>query len=224
MNSDFTTAVMRAVARDNTPNVQRALKEAATNRVNQIIVDAAKTMKAEFEKDEVTQEIDGGITASNSSGTLSGGEGKPYENLTSFIGFYEGTRPTDEIRKRLDPTNEDGPRIIKTEKVNNGNVPTYRLTVRAVDIEALHDATPLPWGEKGGPSWAEGIEKGIPGFAQFLNKATSSPKPSHSGGGIQVERTVRNAEYAPPSNGYLSRIFNNFLKSISAPSYRQRNR
>ncbi len=76
----------------------------------------------------------------------------------------------------------------------------------------------MPWGE--GMSWAQKIETYIPGFAFFL--ARSEEPASRSGGGIQAKgpdgqlRKVRNAEYRAPKDGYLTRLFTDFLARVKS--------
>ena len=48
---------------------------------------------SEFNSHAVTKEIDAGASSSNVSGTLGG-----YGNLFSFIGFLDGSNPTQAVR------------------------------------------------------------------------------------------------------------------------------
>ena len=57
-------------------------------------------MIQEFEQHPISKEIDGGITAYNTSETLNG-----VTNLYSFIGFNSGDRPLEPIKQELQKIN-----------------------------------------------------------------------------------------------------------------------
>lgn len=180
---------------------------------------AVEEMKREFLSHPVTQEIAGGAGAPNVSGTLEApfredGANSTPANLWGFIGFdaaelgLEGALKP--ILDRLDPSNPDGPKVVFQDR-DKSNL-TYSYLIKAPNEEAIYNDTPLPWLSKGGPSWVQRIEQGIPGVGQFLNKSLGDP-PSRSSGGIQVQATLRSGRYRPTS--YLSRILNNFLRRAS---------
>lgn len=198
------------------------LKAVATQRANVLFEDSVVKLQAEFEESEVTQEIDGGIGASNISDTLRGGAAP--ENLYSFIGFPNGEDglPTDAIRKRLDPAHPDGPKIKLEAKDTQRGIWRFRVIAPGgADREKLWKATPLPWAK--GLSWAQKIETGIMGFAHFLARFTKS-KASRSGGGVQVAPTVRAASYTPPAKGYINTFINRFIERIKDADKTGRNR
>ena len=197
----------------------RACQKAAANRAQVVFDDAVTGLKKEFEESEITQEIDGGIASKNLSGTLKGGEAP--ENLFSFIGFEEGVQPTEEIRKRLDPEHKDGPKLKYSGKVKSDSL-QYKFTISAPDKKAIFSATPLPWAT--GMSWAQKIERSIPGFTKFLPKFMTS-KNSRSGGGVQVKSDLRGARFSPPKDGYITGMITNFterVKSYSKGGWRKR--
>jgi hypothetical protein len=76
-------------------------------------------------------------------------------------------------------------------------------------VKEIFEMTPLPWAQ--GRSWAEGIEKGISNFGQFLAKGGDK---SRSGGGIQSENFVSSAEFLPKP--YITPMIANFEKCISS--------
>jgi hypothetical protein len=211
-----------SIAKDAGPT-QAALKSIATKRATTIFNDGVIGLKKDFEESKVTQEIDGGIGASNISNTLDGGPAP--DNLFSFIGFEEGDQPTEPIRKAMDPSSPHGPKLgpgIKTQDVKQ---PTYTFQVKAPDLEAIYAQTPLPWGD-GGMSWAEQIERdnGIPDFARFLARDTES-KRSRSGGGLQAKGDLPSrggAQQKAPEQGYLTRMVLDFIASMNTKSYKQR--
>lgn len=187
------------------------LYAAAAQRAKQVFNDAVIGMQQEFEEHPVTREIDGGISADNISETLLGGDGP--QNLTSFIGFPEGSHPTEPIRRRLSPTSADGPKLSRGVNVST-TAPRWEFTADITRTrKSIYANTPIPWAP--GLSWAEKIETDIPGFAHFLDKYMESDR-SRSGGGIQVEGEVRQADFTPPVNGYMDKIFEDFLDQIRA--------
>ena len=213
--------IIRAVARS--VNGQGKLKAAATQRFKVIFDDSVKGMQKEFEADPVTRELDGGVDASNISETLGGG-GAP-DNLFSFIGFDEGSKPTQPIREALDPKSRSGPKLGPTVQLPNASngLPVYGCQVSGPKINEIYAQTPIPWGP--GMSWAEKIETDIPGLARFLARYTTTP-PSHSGGGLQAKGDLPSrdgARFTPPEKGYLSRIFSNFAEAVHRFT-KQRNR
>ncbi len=202
-----------ALAKDSTGK----LKAAATQRAAQVFNSSFLQMQKDFESHPVTQEIDQGVSASNISNTLLGREGP--QNLTAFIGFKESNgSPVDAIRKVIYAANKrtnGGPTLGDGVKLS-GNVPKWTFRVSAPDPEKVYGATPMPWGQ-GSISWSEGIERGIPGFAQFLDQYMESDR-SRSGGGIQIHKgEVRpGASYRPPEGGYLTPILTSFIDRIKS--------
>lgn len=149
----------------------------------------------ELDNHAVTQEIEAGPSASNTSGTL-GGRG----NLFSFIGFNAGADPITPIRVAFD-------QIILTSTMirRDGSAESYVMSPSADDIFRI---TPLPWAD--GRSWAEGIEKGIANLGNFLNKPTEE---SRSGGGIQSKNSVSGANFRPVP--YIKDMISNFDQKIN---------
>lgn len=178
---------------------------------------AVQAMKDEWQIHPVTNEIAGGVGASNISNTLEGSfrekEGDVAPNLWGFIGFDAKGGVTPEgalepIERRLNPSDPDGPKMMYEGRDKDHLV--YRFRVAAPNEEALFNdkATHLFWAE--GISWIKRIEQGMPGINHFLNVERTS---SRSGGGIQVPGTVRQGRFKPTS--YMSKIFNNFLRRAS---------
>jgi hypothetical protein len=192
---------------------KRQLAQAARQRAeSEIFVPAAKELQNTFESHPVTQEIAGGISASNISDTLAGivdGEGK---NLYSFIGFEAGDDPIDKIRPYFDYQSPVGPKLnfLSQRKINVRSTSlTIFLSVTYPDLNTLYGLTPMPWAN--GLSWADRIEKGIPNLQQFLN--TFDSLKSRSGGGIQVKNPLRSASFK--SRPYLSEIIKVFIKNFA---------
>lgn len=152
-----------------------------------------REMVEEFLNHPVTVEIKNGPYAENTSGTLEG-----YGNLFSFIGFDEGDNPTDVIEGLLNLSEiERGP------DAKDGFV----MRIYIPSKEQIFAETPLKWAT--GRSWAEGIERGISGFGQYLNTEAIN---SHSGTGIQIETKVRKGKYKKTQ--YISALLKKYLKKF----------
>jgi len=149
----------------------------------------------EFLNHPVTQEIKGGINASNISGTLNN-----ITNLYSFIGFDEGTDPIQPIEELLEKSNY---RIMYNS--NSGQSTVIFDIPTAAQIFAI---TPMPWAV--GRSWARGIETGISGLGYYLKKV----KNSRSGLGIQstIEQARTGASFK--NTKYISDLINRFSKDL----------
>lgn len=174
---------------------------------------AVTAMQSDFERHRITQEIAGGLGSDNVSQTLEAPfreddeKGDTVANLWGFLGFQgspgEALIP---IRQRLDPRHPQGPKMVYRGR--DKDQLHYRYEIRAPDEDAIYNDTPLPWLERGGPSWVKRIEQGVPGIGHFLN--VSGRPTSRSGGGIQVEGKLRSGRYRPTR--YFSEILNNFLR------------
>lgn len=147
----------------------------------------------EFNNHPVTVEIDGGISASNISGTLNG-----LTNLYSYIGFDAGQDPIAPIKKELEKIN------ITYTTLNNGTM-VYKIDFPSA--ESIFKVTPMPWAE--GRSWARGIEQGISGIGFYLK----SVKNSRSGLGIQSQKQVRSG-FRFRNTKYISALINKYKEKI----------
>ncbi len=191
----------------NSKQADEILKNAAQNRANQVFEQAVEELQQNFEESPITLELEGGIESKNISNTLMGGD-EP-ESLYAFIGFPRGENPTQIIREQLNINVDGGPQIKFAGKESGKNV--YKFEISAPDLIKIYEKTPLPWAP--GLSWAEGIEKGIPGFNHFLAFFTNKSN-SRSGGGLQVKNEMRGNSYIPPAYGYLSNMVDDFLMKI----------
>lgn len=192
------------------PN-EAGLRAIATEKATEIFDAAVEELKNDFDKSEVTQELDRGVGSPNISETLRGGDAT--ENLYSFIGF-DGSAETDEIRDMLDPSDPNGPKLRLRGKEKRRASIRYQFLVDTPNEEAIWQATPMPWAED--MSWAKKIEEGIQGFGSFIAKEAG-----RSGGGIQAKvkgtdqpAPLRDASYVPPADGYIQTMFRKFLARI----------
>jgi len=150
----------------------------------------------EFALHPVTLEIEGGAGEKNISGTLG-----DYGNLFTFIGFSEGTSPTELVRKFLISA-------IKMKRVpskSNLNV-NYSITVPSLsDFKVAK----MPW--EGGSNWVQSVEVGVSGFNYFMSKASNV---SRSGQGIQIDNRLRSIGKSANIK-YMSKIINDFKRRIA---------
>ena len=153
----------------------------------------------QFDDHEVTVEINAGAGTTNVSNTL-GGQG----DLFSFIGFDEGTRPTDAVRKVIESETE---LIISSAPARlDGTSIVYKFNLK-IPTASIEAASPLPF--ESGQSWVTGITKGISGFSQYLAGYFSS---SRSGGGVQSANIVRSGGFN--TREYISEVYRNFAASF----------
>ena len=158
--------------------------------------EAQQKMIQDFESHPVTQEIDSGPEGYNQSGTLGG-----YGNLYSFIGFEEGMDPLAAIRRLLKKA-----LTIRAIPSNHKSM-IMQFEVTLPSKEDLFNATPMPW--QSGRSWAEGIERGISGLGNYINRTSFS---SRSGEGGQTKNRIRGGQFR--NTKYLSAILVELQKNI----------
>lgn len=147
----------------------------------------------EFDNHKITQEIEAGPNASNTSGTLNG-----KGNLFSFIGFNKNSDPVSLLRQNIKKGFS-----ISTKKITNG----FRFLISYPSFEELKKATPMPW--ETGNSWIQGIENGISGFSNYMYKRFSEGR---SGAALQSNNTLRDGSFN--RTNYISGMINNFIKRI----------
>ena len=173
--------------------------KAYQKEINRVIDQQFNKIKNEFIEEfmnhPITQEIQGGISATNSSGTLGG-----ITNLYSFIGFDEGTDPIRPIEELLKKSNY---RVLFNNRSAEATV-IFHIPTAA----QIFEITPMPWAI--GRSWARGIETGISGLGYYLKKT----KNSRSGLGIQsTSQQVRSGVMFKNSK-YISDLINRFNKEL----------
>jgi len=186
-------------------NVQKAVQETsafedkAEEVVKENYLDSKEKFMEDFENHPVTQEIEGGATASNSSNTLNG-----IGNLFSYIGFYASQAPIQELRDLLDKSFS----FKKGRRSKNGS----KFIITYPDIETIKKDTPMPW--EGGRSWVVGIERGISGFGNYIYKTFAGGR---SGEGVQAANKVRGSSFKRVR--YMSEMIKMFVNSIKKWKY-----
>jgi len=190
--------IAKSVTRKTLKEIQNAVpREASYTRgikqaIEKKVKSAQQNLLKSFEKHPVTAEIQGGISASNLSGTL-GGTG----NLFTYIGFSSGDKPLAILRILLE----------KYEIRYHHTKGRTKINITVPTTSELFKATPMPWAT--GRSWAKGIETGISGLGRYLYQDSAR---SRSGGAVQVKGRLRAGKFSNTS--YLSSLLNNYYKEI----------
>jgi hypothetical protein len=173
-------------------NVQKLVRSIVEKEVNK----QKNIFEKEFENHPVSQELSGGESSSNISGTLGG-----YGNLFSFLGFSQGSDPINPVKN-----------LIKKISVNRNiksRTNSFEATVNVPSKEEFGAVARMPW--EAGRSWLLDIERGISGLGSYLYGRFQN---SRSGSGIQSKYNYSNRVYRPVK--YFSQVYNNFLKRIKA--------
>jgi hypothetical protein len=170
--------------------------------VEEYVEKSKDEMVNEFLNHPVTKEIDNGPEASNISSTL-GGEG----NLFSYIGFEEGSEPTDSVKEIL----ENSVKVTNRPAVSvSGKNIKISFPVSGPTMGEIESETPMPF--EGGKSWVSGVEKGISGFSYYIFRKFIQN--SRSSTGIQSDSPVRVGSFKP--SPYLSAILKRFYSKVNA--------
>jgi hypothetical protein len=196
------------------------IKEVDSIIRKQLFEPKVKELQEAYEEHLITKEIKGEGDSPNISGTIpqdSRSEGqkrrndetRTRKNLWNFIGFDAGSNPLEEIENRLDPkhANKEGPTLEYVQGSARDKI-EWRFKVQAPNLDKIKANTPFPDNYLSG-SWLDKIEHGFPGLSHFLNAIRRN---SRSGGGIQVESSLRDEEFKPQK--YLTKLFGDFINSF----------
>ena len=164
-------------------------------KVQDEIAKNKKIFISEFESHPVTLELQGGETASNSSGTLGG-----YGNLFSFIGFNKGSNPVQPVVSLINKITASS--IKYTRKM-------FDVQIQIPSKSDFIAVSKMPW--EGGRSWLFDMEKGISGLGAYLYRQYAK---SRSGYGLQSIFNYRSTAFKPTQ--YFTSIYNKFLTRIGA--------
>tara|TARA_Y100000004_G_scaffold162658_1_gene191563 strand:- start:970 stop:1578 length:609 start_codon:yes stop_codon:yes gene_type:complete len=152
----------------------------------------------EFDNHPVTKEIEGGISASNISGTLGG-----YGNLFSFIGFNSSDMPIIQLREALRSMMR-----VSRVKTRKGRDTKVYFDISIPTMKVISSVTPMPW--ENGRSWVSAVERGISGFGYYMS--TQERRFSRSGGGVQVDTRIRPGAYTPIK--YMSQMLKDLSRNL----------
>ena len=172
----------------------RTVKKMVLSIVQKEVEKEKALFRQDFESHPVTQEIDGGESASNVSGTLGG-----YGNLFSFLGFDNGSKPTTAVKFLIQSIS-----LNKDVRVNNSG---FQLKVNIPSKEEFGAVSKMPW--ESGRSWLLDVERGISGLGAFLYGRFSG---SRSGGGIQIKYNYSNSRFRNVK--YFSGMYAKFIKRL----------
>jgi len=169
------------------------VKDLFLSEANKKVNEEKNKLIQNFNSHPVTQEIEAGPLAKNSSNTLGG-----YGNLFSFVGFESGSTPTEPVKDLLNKIE-----VKNIKQVDKG----YDITVAYPSQSEIKAVSPLPF--EGGKSWVEGIEKGISGFTQYVYKKFLSGRSKQ---GVQAGSNVRGDSFQKTK--YLFSMLKTFSKNI----------
>ena len=143
-----------------------------------------KKTLAEFDKHEVTKELERGTSGRNS--LLLGGRG----NFFGFLGFNQGERPVEIVRnvleQRIGLVSNKG----KLKKVTKTTF-QWDFDINIPSKEDIYSVTPMPWSSK---SWVKGVEKGITNAVKTIFRESDR---SRSGVAIQSKQNVGFVTFSP---------------------------
>lgn len=191
---------IRGLTAEVATKADKFIKAELANKAQRSMEKTTKQLLQDFETHVVTQEIKGGPSSANISGTLGG-----YGNLFTFIGFESGSDPITPIRRLL----AESIKIQRIRKKNNQAA--YVLRFSAPTREEIEAVSPTPWSSQ---SWVDAVERGMSGLGKFLySQNQGSFTSSRSGSGIQAEIQIRSTQNSLAVD-YISGILKNMLKNI----------
>jgi hypothetical protein len=175
-----------------------AFKNYAKSLAEEKLLNAKNNLIEEFSSHPVSQEIEGGNSALNSSGTLGG-----YGNLFSFIGFESNQNPVQEWIRFINAKIKV--KSLKKSTDARGLKVSFNISVPS-ESDLVTNAR-MPW--ENGRSWILAIGRGISGFSYYVSKSLG-----RSGGGIQSSYNVRAGTFRRTK--YWPEMWNNFIKNIKS--------
>jgi hypothetical protein len=180
----------------------KSIRDQAFKIVQKRLEQAHKETLTEFNTHPVTAEIEAGPRSENLSGTLGG-----YGNLFSYIGFGQGTNPTESLRDFLIKT----PKVFKNSRfVKRQNSVEFMFRIQIPTTEQMEALSPSPYE---GRSWVKGVERGISGLGYYLHSRSGQLAGSRSGHGIQTENRLRAMTFKPIR--YMTSILTKFRKRVT---------
>ena len=185
---------MKGLTKELAAKSKRLLLPIFNSRAQRAIARAKEQLIEDFMSHLITQELEAGPEARNTSASLGG-----YGNLFTYIGFEEGSDPIAPIKAYLR-------RAIKLRQVRMREF-QFILTVELPSKEDIEALSPVPWAP--GRSWVDAMERGLSGLGYYLN--TSAPF-SRSGHAIQAKVNVRPGSFQNQS--YISPILASISKNI----------
>jgi hypothetical protein len=176
-----------------------SVKEQALEQAQDEMSKIKQELLEDYNDHPVTKELEAGADSENISQTLNG-----VGNLTTYIGFQEGSNPTEPLRDKIKTVtlNPKG-RVSK----DDSNL-SFEFDVIAPSIEEVESVGSLPFEQ--GNSWIKGIENGISGFGSYIYGRMF--KNSRSGKGMQGRKSFRQGNFRSVS--YMSEIMTKFYTKV----------
>jgi hypothetical protein len=176
-----------------------SVKDQALQQAQEEMSKIKQELLEDYNDHPVTKELEAGADSENISQTLNG-----VGNLTTYIGFQEGTNPTEPVRDKLKTVSLNP----KGRVSNNDSNLSFEFDVIAPSIEEVESVGSLPFEQ--GNSWIKGIENGISGFGAYIYGRMF--KNSRSGKGLQGRKTFRQGNFRPVS--YMNEIMTKFYMKV----------
>ena len=176
-----------------------SLKDQALQQAQEEMSKIKQELLEDYNDHPVTKELEAGADSENISQTLNG-----IGNLTTYIGFQEGSNPTEPVRNKLKTVSLNP----KGKVSDNDSNLSFEFEVIAPSIEEIESVGSLPFEQ--GNSWIRGIENGISGFGAYIYGRMF--KNSRSGKGLQGRKSFRQGNFRPVS--YMNEIMNKFYSKI----------
>jgi len=176
-----------------------SIKDQALQQAQEEMSKIKQELLEDYNDHPVTRELEAGADSENISQTLNG-----IGNLTTYIGFQEGSNPTEPVRDKLNTVTLNP----KGKVSNSDSNLSFEFDVIAPSIEEIEAVGSLPFEQ--GNSWIRGIENGISGFGAYIYGRMF--KNSRSGKGLQGRRTFRQGNFRPVS--YMNEIMTKFYAKV----------
>lgn len=189
------SVLMKSLKAFDLSSIKDQALQQAQNEMNKI----KQELLEDYNDHPVTKELEAGADSENISQTLNG-----IGNLTTYIGFQEGSNPTEPVRNKLKTVSLNP----KGKVSDNDSNLSFEFEVIAPSIEEIESVGSLPFEQ--GNSWIRGIENGISGFGAYIYGRMF--KNSRSGRALQGRRTFRQGNFRPVS--YMNEIMNKFYSKI----------
>ena len=182
-----------------------SIKDQALQQAQNEMSKIKQELLEDYNDHPVTKELEAGADSENISQTLNG-----IGNLTTYIGFQEGSNPTEPVRDKLKTVTLNP----KGKVSDNDSNLSFEFDVIAPSIEEIESVGSLPFEQ--GNSWIRGIENGISGFGAYIYGRMF--KNSRSGKGLQGRKSFRQGDFRPVS--YMNEIMNKFYSKIKKYKHR----
>jgi hypothetical protein len=176
-----------------------SIKDQALQQAQEEMSKIKQELLEDYNDHPVTRELEAGADSENISQTLNG-----IGNLTTYIGFQEGSNPTEPVRDKLKTVTLNPKGKVSDSDSNL----SFEFDVIAPSIEEIEAVGSLPFEQ--GNSWIRGIENGISGFGAYIYGRMF--KNSRSGKGLQGRRTFRQGNFRPVS--YMNEIMTKFYTKV----------